>query len=123
MEGKAMRTCVIVIAALLGVLEASTAQAHASLDRAEPTAGSTVETPPREVTLWFTERLERAFSTIEVRDANDAKVDLGTAQTSATVMRIGLKPLPPGTYKVHWRASTVDTHTTEGSFSFHVGQP
>jgi hypothetical protein len=38
-------------------------------------------------------------------------------------MHIGLKPLLPGTYQVHWRATTVDTHTTEGNFSFHVGQP
>jgi methionine-rich copper-binding protein CopC len=38
------------------------------------------------------------------------------------VMRIGLKPLPPGTYKVHWRVLSVDTHTTEGAFSFHVGK-
>jgi hypothetical protein len=37
-------------------------------------------------------------------------------------MRVGLKPLGPGSYKVHWRALSVDTHTTQGTFSFHVGQ-
>lgn len=114
---------VIAIAALLGLFGVSAAEAHATLDRAEPSAGSTVETAPREITLWFTETLEPAFSTVEVRDAEGAKVDQGKAQTSATVMRIGVKPLAPGTYKVHWRASTVDTHTTQGSFSFYVGQP
>jgi methionine-rich copper-binding protein CopC len=119
----AMRTPIFVIGALLGLFAASTAEAHASLSRSEPSVGSTVKTAPREVSLWFTETLEPAFSTVEVRDADGAKVDQGKAQTSATVMRIDLKPLPPGTYKVHWRASTVDTHTTEGSFSFHVGQP
>jgi copper resistance protein C len=30
--------------------------------------------------------------------------------------------LSPGTYKVHWQALSVDTHKTQGSFSFHVGQ-
>jgi methionine-rich copper-binding protein CopC len=118
-----MRIFIVALAALIGLLGASAAEAHASLDRAEPSVDSTVATAPREITLWFTETLEPAFSTVEVRDADGAKVDQGKAQASATVMRIGLKPLPPGTYKVHWRASTVDTHTTEGSFSFHVGQP
>jgi methionine-rich copper-binding protein CopC len=38
------------------------------------------------------------------------------------VLHVGLKPLPPGTYRVHWRVLSVDTHTTEGSFTFQVGQ-
>jgi len=97
------------------------AQAHAFLDHAEPRVGSTVPTAPRELSLSFTQNLEPAFSTVEVRDANGARVDQGKAQISADVMRVGLKPLPPGTYKVHWRALSVDTHTTEGSFSFQVG--
>ena len=29
--------------------------------------------------------------------------------------------LAPGSYKVHWHALSVDTHTTEGAFTFHVG--
>jgi copper resistance protein C len=37
-------------------------------------------------------------------------------------MRIGLKALPPGTYKVNWHALSVDTHKTDGTFSFQVGQ-
>jgi methionine-rich copper-binding protein CopC len=36
-------------------------------------------------------------------------------------MRIGVKALGPGSYRVRWRALSVDTHTTEGSFTFHVG--
>jgi methionine-rich copper-binding protein CopC len=97
------------------------AQAHAFLDHAEPRVGSTVPTAPRELSLSFTQNLEPAFSTLEVRDANGARVDQGKARISADVMRVGLKPLPPGTYKVHWRALSVDTHATEGSFSFQVG--
>ena len=31
---------------------------------------------------------------------------------------IGLKELSPGAYKVNWRALSVDTHKTEGDFSF-----
>ena len=31
------------------------------------------------------------------------------------------KPLSPGTYKVIWRVLSVDTHRTQGNFSFRVG--
>ena len=38
-----------------------------------------------------------------------------------TQMRVGLKALPAGTYNVKWRVLSVDTHRTEGDFSFRVG--
>lgn len=104
------------------MLGPSRAGAHASLDHAEPRVGSVVSTAPREVSLWFTDSLEPAFSTVEVRDASGARVDTGKAQISAAVMRVGLKLLQPGIYKVHWHAVSADTHATEGSFSFQVGR-
>lgn len=36
-------------------------------------------------------------------------------------MRIGLKSLPQGTYRVRWHVLSVDTHKTEGNFTFRVG--
>jgi copper resistance protein C len=107
---------------LLTVLLGSAAEAHAFLDQAEPRAGSTVPTAPRELSLSFTQKLEPAFSSVEVSDANGTRVDLGKPSISASVMRVGLKHLAPGTYRVRWHALSVDTHTTEGSFTFHVGQ-
>jgi copper resistance protein C len=98
------------------------AHAHAFLDHAEPRVGSTVPTAPRELTMTFTQELEASFSSAEVRDERGARVDQGRPQISGTVMRVGLKPLPAGSYKVHWKALSVDTHTTQGDFSFRVGK-
>ena len=64
----------------------------------------------------------RHSARLDVRDAEGARVDQGKAQVSETVMRVGLKPLLLGTYKVHWRAVSADTHAIEGSFSFQVGK-
>jgi methionine-rich copper-binding protein CopC len=111
-----------ITAAMLVLLPlGSAAHAHAFLDHADPRVGSTVPTAPRELSLSFTQNLEPAFSTVEVRDAAGARVDQGKARVSADTMLVGLKLLPPGTYQVHWRVLSVDTHTTEGSFSFQVG--
>jgi hypothetical protein len=110
------------VAMLALPLAATSANAHAFLDHADPRVGSTVPTAPRQLTLTFTQELEPAFSSAEVRDSSGARVDQGRAQISGTTMRVGVKPLPPGTYKVLWKALSVDTHTTEGSFSFRVGK-
>jgi methionine-rich copper-binding protein CopC len=117
-----MRTLTFAISALLTVMAGSAARAHAFLDHAEPRVGSTVATAPRELVLSYSQNLEPAFSSVEVSDASGARVDLGKPRISASVMRVGLKQLPPGTYRVHWQVLSVDTHTSEGSFSFHVGQ-
>ena len=115
-----MRKLTPAAAALLAVIASTAAKAHAFLDHAEPRVGSTVPTAPRDLALFFTQNLEPAFSSVEVSDASGARVDLGKPSISASTMRIGLKQLPPGTYKVRWQVLSVDTHTTEGSFTFHV---
>jgi len=35
-------------------------------------------------------------------------------------LKVPLKPLPPGTYTVDWHALSVDTHTTQGHFTFEI---
>jgi hypothetical protein len=114
---------IIIVLLLLAALGTATARAHAFLDHASPLVGGTVQSAPHEVSLWFTQSLEPAFSTVQVTDASGGRVDQGKAQVSGNVMRVGLKSLAPGSYKVHWHALSVDTHSTEGSFSFHVGGP
>jgi copper resistance protein C len=98
--------------------------AHAHLDHASPAVGSTVAQSPKEVSLWFTEALEAKFSTIDVRDAQGKSMQAGPAtlaRDNTAQLRVPLKPLPPGTYKVIWRVLSVDTHRTQGDFTFRVG--
>jgi methionine-rich copper-binding protein CopC len=116
-----MRTLVAAASLLVAAFSATAAHAHAFLDHASPLVGGSVATAPREVTLWFTQSLEPAFSRAEVTDASGARVDQGKAQISGSTMRVGLRPLAAGTYRVHWHVLSVDTHTTQGSFTFHVG--
>jgi methionine-rich copper-binding protein CopC len=116
-----MRTLTIFLSLLFVALGISGAQAHAFLDRASPRVGSTVPSAPRELTLSFTQNLEPAFTTVQVTGPNGNRVDQGRAQISGNTMRVGIRAAGPGTYHVHWHALSVDTHTTQGSFTFHVG--
>jgi hypothetical protein len=116
-----MRKFFTIVPLLFIALAPAAAQAHAFLDHASPLVGSTVPAAPHEVVLTFTQNLEAAFSTAQVTDASGARVDQGKAQVSGSTMTIGLKSIGPGSYKVHWHVLSVDTHSTEGTFTFHVG--
>ena len=116
---------IIVVVLSNFLLPTAPALAHAMLDHANPRVGSSQPTGPREVTLWFTQKLEPAFSTVEVRNESGAVMSSGKAQVDRgdpTQLHVALKPLPPGTYKVIWRVLSVDTHRTQGNFTFRVGQ-
>jgi methionine-rich copper-binding protein CopC len=106
---------------LLLTLASGEAASHASLDRAEPRVGNTVTTAPREVRLWFTQKLETAFSTMSVTDEAGQRVDAGKARVNGDTMVISLRQIGSGTYRVSWRVLSVDTHTTDGNFTFKVG--
>jgi copper resistance protein C len=109
-------------AALL--LYAVPAQAHAFLDHSDPAVGSTVQATPAVIHLWFTQQLEPAFSSVTVTDRSGATMNAEPAaidSSNGSELDVKLKPLPPGTYTVKWHVLSVDTHTTEGDFTFHVG--
>jgi methionine-rich copper-binding protein CopC len=106
---------------LLLLLMTGQASAHTFLDRAEPRVGNTVATAPSEVTLWFTQKLEAAFSTVTVTNAAGQRIDTGKTRVSGSQMSVSLRAGGTGTYHVTWRVLSVDTHTTDGSFTFKVG--
>ncbi len=102
-------------------LAPAAAFAHAHLASASP-AQSAIVAAPDSVSLGFTEALEKRFSAIEVRDAGGRRVDDGIIRSEADPahLTIGLPHLPAGIYKVIWHATSVDTHRTEGDFTFTV---
>lgn len=113
-----MRIVSIIAVPLL--LSAGIAEAHALLERAEPRVGSTTKAAPHEVVLSFSQRIESAFSTVEITDAAGHRVDEGKPTVDGNVMRVPVEISAPGTYRVKWHVLSVDTHPTEGAFTFQV---
>ena len=111
------------ISVLSLLFSAAPALTHAMLDHASPRVGNTVAAAPKEVLLWFTQKLEPAFSSVEVRNEQGLSMNSGKASVvgDGTQLRVPVKPLPRGTYRVIWRVLSVDTHRTQGDFAFRVG--
>jgi copper resistance protein C len=105
------------------LLAATNAWANAFVDHAEPAVGSTVDTPPTEIKIWFTENVEPAFSQIQLLDRRSRLVTQNKAVVDSddlALLKLSIPPLKPGIYKVNWKVVSVDTHMTVGTFSFTV---
>ena len=99
--------------------------AHAFPLRSDPRVGSTVQATPPKVTIWFDSEIEGAFSKIEVYDSAQKRVDKDDPQvdpSTRTRLDVTVPPLPAGKYEVRWTVLSVDTHVTEGKFTFTVGK-
>ncbi|MDR6915783.1 methionine-rich copper-binding protein CopC [Pseudomonas sp. 3296] len=115
----------LVTTALLGsLLAASSAWAHAHLKGQTPAADSTVSAPA-ELRLEFSEGVEATFTKVTLTK-DGAAVPVKSLATEGsdkkTLVVTPAAPLTAGTYKVEWHAVSVDTHKSEGAYSFKVGQ-
>jgi copper resistance protein C len=111
--------------AVVTPLTVSPAFAHAFLERSDPPVGSEVTSPPRQISLRFTEGVEPLFSSVTIRDAQGAAISVGKLHTAPSDNRrllVDVPELHAGHYTVTWHVTSVDTHKTEGSFQFSVGQ-
>ena len=101
-------------------LVAAAASAHAFLDHAVPSVGSTVGGAPAELELGFTQDIVPALSGVKVASSAGA-VAAGKPTGSGNTLHLRLgRALPPGTYTVTWHVVSVDTHPTSGSYKFTV---
>ena len=105
------------------VLTTTVAAGHAVLQRAEPRVESTLKRAPDAVSLYFTERLEPAYSSVRVLNDRGVQVDRRDGRVdraNPALLRATLPPLPPGAYTVLWRVLSIDADVTEGNFTFRI---
>jgi copper resistance protein C len=111
------------IASLIFVCTATAALAHAQLEKASPPVGGTVASAS-EIRLTFSEGVEPRFSGVTLAAPGGANVPLGEPKVEGSDKRLLFVPisnaLAAGVYTVHWRAVSIDTHHTQGTFQFTV---
>jgi copper transport protein len=107
-------------------LGAPAAFAHSAFVGSSPGPGTRLAETPAELTLRFTEPLNRRLSRAElvaVAGGERFPVEV-SAPTAKRLTLVPSGPLPRGAYRVEWHTvSTLDGHALEGSFSFGVRAP
>jgi copper transport protein len=102
----------------------ATAFAHAALLRTVPQASGTVNTPPKQVELTYSEAVEPRFAIVSVTDANGTQESAGSpfrSPANPDTLIVPLKKIGQGWYLVYWRVISVDGHPVRGAFTFAVG--
>jgi hypothetical protein len=117
------RITLVIFAAAALLASPGAVLAHSFPRTAEPAAGSTVPSALTAVVINFTEALEPHFSGLQVFDTQGHQVDKKDAHVDphdSKRFSVDLTSLTAGTYKVVWHATSVDTHKTQGSYTFTV---
>jgi methionine-rich copper-binding protein CopC len=99
------------------------ALSHAFLNEAAPLVGGMVPASPKEIRLTFTEAIEPRFSGIDLATGDGQAIATKPAVVDPANDRQLVLPLPslaPGRYRVRWHVVSVDTHRTDGEYSFTV---
>jgi copper resistance protein C len=107
----------LVILALVSAI--ALVQAHAKLEKSEPTANATVSKTPTSVQMWFNEAPDLKVTKVELVGAA-GKVELGPAHSMGknNVMAPIIGKMADGKYTVNWQTAGDDGHVEKGTFAF-----
>jgi copper transport protein len=118
------RVALIALVAAAALALPAAAWAHAALLRTVPQASGTVNTPPRQVSLTYSEAVEPRFAIVSVTDAAGHQQTIGPPRRSPSNVDTLLVPVKRGAqgwYLVYWRVISVDGHPVRGAFTYAVG--
>jgi methionine-rich copper-binding protein CopC len=112
------RRRIIVFSAFL-LLWAAVPQAHTALTKSEPAAGKTVTAAPKQIQLWFNEKIDVALSKIELTGPS-GKVDLTAAHAMGdkSLMAGVSGKVVEGVYTIAWQTAGDDGHVVKGNVKF-----
>jgi methionine-rich copper-binding protein CopC len=120
---KTSRLCVSA-GALLAIMTGYSivASAHSFPDKEMPSAGQQVASSPSEVVIDFDAPIEKLFAKLEVTGTDGQNLAAGAPHVSDDGRQLSVKvgALKPGDYTVKWAVVCIDTHHTEGSYTFTV---
>ena len=100
--------------------------AHAILVKSQPAADSTVAESPKQVDVWFNDKVGSEYKALAVINSAGKRVDNKDA-TQETFDQAHLfttvTDLPPDTYTVRYRVVSMDTHIVTGKYKFTIKKP
>ena len=117
-----LKMCISAAGVAIAMSIAIVASAHSFPESQTPSAGQKLATAPAEVTINFDAPVEKLFAKLEVTGADGKNEAVGAPQVSDDGRRMSVKvaSLKPGDYTVKWAVVCIDTHHTQGSYTFSV---
>lgn len=100
--------------------------AHAVMTKSSPEKDSIVQQSPKQIDIWFNEKVRSAHKSLAVTDSTGKRVDNKDVKQELldqSHIFTTIPDLPPDTYTVRYRVMSADTHVISGKFSFTIQKP
>jgi len=118
------RVLVVLSGSVLGLIVGGKAAvyAHSFPEQETPSAGAMLTEPPAQVSIKYDAPIEKLFASLEVLNSAGHNVAIGQPEVSPDgwKLSVAVNKLQPGEYTVQWRVVCIDSHHTQGSYSFTV---
>lgn len=107
--------------AVLALVGAGTASAHAIRLATDPAPDTSVGAGPPRVSATFNEKLQTNFAAMTVVGPDGNLWSTGSAEIKGAIASVALLPLgPTGKYTVNYRVTSADGHVVSGAWSFDL---
>ena len=108
---------------LVLIFQISAVMAHASLVKSDPPRRASLSVPPKQIQLWFNEKIEASYASVTVLDAKKNPITEKNPEVVADDPKsvvLSLPQIETGSYTVKYRVMSADGHVIESSFDFNV---
>lgn len=99
------------------------AMAHAMLVKSDPPRRASLSAPPKQIQLWFNEKIEASYASVTVLDKDKKAITQNSPEVVADdpkSVTLSLPEIDAGRYTVQYRVMSVDGHVIKSSFDFSV---
>lgn len=121
LSGAAPFAALLIVLSLL--FHVNSVMAHATLVKSEPPRRAALSAPPKQIQLWFNEKIEGSYASVIVEDSNKNLITENIPELAANDPKSVVLILPqiePGRYTVQYRVMSVDGHVIESKYDFSV---
>ncbi len=105
------------------LFQVNSVMAHATLVKSDPPRRASLSSPPKQIQLWFNEKIEGSYASVSVLDSNKNSVTENSPEVvldDPKSVILNLPQIGPGRYTVQYRVMSVDGHVIEANFDFNV---
>lgn len=110
--------------AMLSLLfQANSALAHATLVKSDPPRRASLSSSPKQIQLWFNEKIEGSYASVTVLDSNKKSITENNPEVvldDPKSVILNIPQMEPGRYTVQYRVMSVDGHVIASSYDFSI---
>ena len=106
-------TFAISLAMLSLLFQVNSVLAHATLVKSDPPRRASLSSSPKQIQLWFNEKIEGSYASVTVLDSNKKSITENNPEVvldDPKSVVLNIPQMEPGRYTVQYRVMSVDGH-------------